>query len=131
MFYVDEMNWSNWVKSELEDLHPEKYARDALHTLLLFEKGEIDYPEVTLKLAGDEAWSNAFPPLKKAIHDLVLLIKQAVKENGVPDDTPVPEHVRKQILEEAKKRGILRTLEERSEERRVGKECRSRWSPYH
>ena len=24
-----------------------------------------------------------------------------------------------------------RTLAERSEERRVGKECRSRWSPYH
>src|SRR2546422_3313665 len=24
-----------------------------------------------------------------------------------------------------------RTLRERSEERRVGKECRSRWSPYH
>ena len=23
------------------------------------------------------------------------------------------------------------TREERSEERRVGKECRSRWSPYH
>jgi len=106
------MNWSNWVKSELNDLHPEKYARDALHTLLLFEKGEIDYPEVTLKLAGDEAWSNAFPPLKKVIHDLVLLIKQAVKENGVPDGTPVPEHVRKQILKEAKKRGILRALEE-------------------
>ena len=106
------MNWSNWVKSELNDLHPEKYARDALHNLLLFEKSEIDYPEVTLKLAGDEAWANAFPPLKKAIHDLVLLIKQAVKENGVPDGMPVPEHVRKQILREAKKRGILRTLEE-------------------
>ena len=25
----------------------------------------------------------------------------------------------------------LETLEARSEERRVGKECRSRWSPYH
>src|SRR3712207_5766575 len=25
----------------------------------------------------------------------------------------------------------LKTLEARSEERRVGKECRSRWSPYH
>ena len=25
----------------------------------------------------------------------------------------------------------LHDLEERSEERRVGKECRSRWSPYH
>ena len=25
----------------------------------------------------------------------------------------------------------VRTLEDRSEERRVGKECRSRWSPEH
>ena len=39
----------------------------------------------------------------------------------------------------AKLRGIFRerrighggTLDPRSEERRVGKECRSRWSPYH
>src|SRR5258707_1953968 len=27
--------------------------------------------------------------------------------------------------------GMLRLDEQRSEERRVGKECRSRWSPYH
>src|SRR2546430_6297757 len=26
---------------------------------------------------------------------------------------------------------VLRVVDERSEERRVGKECRSRWSPYH
>ena len=26
---------------------------------------------------------------------------------------------------------LLRALRRRSEERRVGKECRSRWSPYH
>ena len=26
---------------------------------------------------------------------------------------------------------VLRLMQERSEERRVGKECRSRWSPYH
>ena len=26
---------------------------------------------------------------------------------------------------------VIRTLKRRSEERRVGKECRSRWSPYH
>ena len=26
---------------------------------------------------------------------------------------------------------VAHTLSERSEERRVGKECRSRWSPYH
>ena len=28
-------------------------------------------------------------------------------------------------------RELLELQEERSEERRVGKECRSRWSPYH
>ena len=26
---------------------------------------------------------------------------------------------------------LRRALQDRSEERRVGKECRSRWSPYH
>ena len=35
----------------------------------------------------------------------------------------------------SKERGAIgvavRRAEERSEERRVGKECRSRWSPYH
>ena len=105
-------SWSNWVRSEFNDLHPEKYARDALHNFLLFIKGKIDYPEVTLKIAGDEAWSDAFPPLKKALHDLVLLIRHEIKENGIPDGTPVPEYVRKEILKEAKKRGILQTLEE-------------------
>src|SRR2546429_6589353 len=29
------------------------------------------------------------------------------------------------------KRSTASSTEERSEERRVGKECRSRWSPYH
>ena len=33
--------------------------------------------------------------------------------------------------EEEKKKGTEKIFEERSEERRVGKECRSRWSPYH
>ena len=34
----------------------------------------------------------------------------------------------------AKSKGVKKTIalvENRSEERRVGKECRSRWSPYH
>src|SRR5256885_12090562 len=32
---------------------------------------------------------------------------------------------------EAREVAALREVERRSEERRVGKECRSRWSPYH
>ena len=31
----------------------------------------------------------------------------------------------------AQKGGMITILGDRSEERRVGKECRSRWSPYH
>ena len=31
----------------------------------------------------------------------------------------------------AEKQAILEGFPKRSEERRVGKECRSRWSPYH
>ena len=31
----------------------------------------------------------------------------------------------------AEKAGLSKKDAERSEERRVGKECRSRWSPYH
>ena len=32
---------------------------------------------------------------------------------------------------QANARNALKQSEQRSEERRVGKECRSRWSPYH
>ena len=35
------------------------------------------------------------------------------------------------LRREAKQRGISSPEHRRSEERRVGKECRSRWSPYH
>ena len=31
----------------------------------------------------------------------------------------------------SKLEGVIKTEVGRSEERRVGKECRSRWSPYH
>ena len=34
-------------------------------------------------------------------------------------------------VNETEQRGILQLTLDRSEERRVGKECRSRWSPYH
>ena len=36
-----------------------------------------------------------------------------------------------QIVGNITDENMLRLLETRSEERRVGKECRSRWSPYH
>ena len=46
----------------------------------------------------------------------------------------VIERGRRESSIETSKAGIIKNLEKlltRSEERRVGKECRSRWSPYH
>ena len=46
-------------------------------------------------------------------------------------DAPLPTN-RQQIMAQAAERGHdVLFVERRSEERRVGKECRSRWSPYH
>src|SRR5258708_16898578 len=36
-----------------------------------------------------------------------------------------------EVMEEFQKHILQASVEPRSEERRVGKECRSRWSPYH
>ena len=44
-----------------------------------------------------------------------IFVKQAIREQGIPFE----------ITRE------IPNSETRSEERRVGKECRSRWSPYH
>ena len=44
-------------------------------------------------------------------------------------DAGYPKHAIDYVLKEA---GLkLSKVDHRSEERRVGKECRSRWSPYH
>ena len=55
----------------------------------------------------------------------------------VPDRYLKPDTCEKILNEIYELEGLIRvlvhgpSLAERSEERRVGKECRSRWSPYH
>src|SRR2546426_6681937 len=63
--------------------------------------GTIDLIDPT-KLTADHAVERVFTDLKRVRVNLVSGAKTSVTENGT-----------------------------RSEERRVGKECRSRWSPYH
>ena len=53
-----------------------------------------------------------------------------VTQNDEADITEL-EAFRKSMAEDAQKQGVKLTPLARSEERRVGKECRSRWSPYH
>ena len=70
-------------------------------------------------------------------------MKALVKKNPKPglwlEEVPVPEYGQNDVLIKIQKTAICGTdihiynWDEwaRSEERRVGKECRSRWSPYH
>jgi len=55
---------------------------------------------------------------------------------GIIDDPVTIEQIEKEIIEYAFRSGWVKQEQPvrrtgRSEERRVGKECRSRWSPYH
>src|SRR5882762_6283668 len=81
------------------------------------EKTEFD---VILGAAGEKKIQ-----VIKVVRELTGLGLKEAKDlvDGAPK--PVKEKVTKAEAEEMKKKL------ERSEERRVGKECRSRWSPYH
>ena len=61
-------------------LHPEKYARHVLRDLRLFLEGKIDYPDIDLRLAGEEAWTDAFPELRDAIHRIIETIHEFARE---------------------------------------------------
>ena len=62
--------------------------------------------------------------------------KQFMSENRMPEEKRILRGLSKEEVEERFIEGFVNktdisTEKSRSEERRVGKECRSRWSPYH
>ena len=73
------------------------------------------YPEVTKKRMFYEAMENILPDVKVVIQS---------KDGNMNTILPLDSFVSEEGDSSAAKTG-------RSEERRVGKECRSRWSPYH
>src|SRR5256884_6448072 len=75
--------------------------------------GEMAIGHVRYSTTGSSAWENAQPVHRSDSRELALA------HNGNLINAV-------ELHEELRGRGISR-----SEERRVGKECRSRWSPYH
>src|SRR5574337_2178625 len=78
------------------------------------------------------------PPGWEAIRDAIIAGTISVREGVGGIFARIPSYRVPEMVEYARKiatlrRGFREFLEycQRSEERRVGKECRSRWSPYH
>ena len=55
-------------------------------------------------------------------------ILRAVEDMGFEEASPIQASAIPVIMDD---RDVVGQAQTRSEERRVGKECRSRWSPYH
>ena len=75
---------------------------------------------------------------KNKLYDLSEALKLATESSPVKFDASIEVHVRLGVDPRQADQNIRATVAlphgtgaERSEERRVGKECRSRWSPYH
>src|SRR3712207_127956 len=84
-------------------------------------------------VVGDREVMNIqhFSPLKKTLQRLGSWVVRQASETTVPDTTSgFRAYNREAALQLVVVNKFTYTLE-RSEERRVGKECRSRWSPYH
>ena len=95
------------------------------HLLLNINEEFIGSPRRPTHRALDDA---------RATVDLLHALLEAVAPLGVThledlatacDPVPAKRHAKSRLTE-----GLPRS-DDRSEERRVGKECRSRWSPYH
>ena len=67
--------------------------------------------------------------MKEALEQNTVFKMAAEQFDQVADFMELPEEIRERC--KWPKRLITVTMPVRSEERRVGKECRSRWSPYH
>src|SRR2546426_11394774 len=73
-------------------------------------------------------------PLRLRVHELLAVVQESLGQNA---DRVSPKRMESRFAAEcgesavaaARRGGEAAPL--RSEERRVGKECRSRWSPYH
>ena len=70
---------------------------------------------------------------KTTLTEKLLLYGGAINQAGSVKGKQSAKHAVSDWMDIEKQRGISVTSSvlQRSEERRVGKECRSRWSPYH
>ena len=82
----------------------------------------IDYAEVNTVVESMKLGSLDYIPKQLVEDKLVPLLRSILKERNIG---------RSRMPVFARNGSAFQKIMHRSEERRVGKECRSRWSPYH
>src|ERR1051326_2963109 len=112
-------------------------AEVSLYRNVLKLKREHDLEELGISFYDEETtiqWSyngdhyfHAASTMKLAV---LLAVFREVERGAISLESPV--HVRNRFTSIVNQEPFMLDLtRDRSEERRVGKECRSRWSPYH
>src|SRR2546430_625593 len=89
-----------------------------------------------LKIGALAASGLAFPAILRAQSKEIVILGLWDQTGAFSDVGPLNDRGMRMALEERDMKVLGRpiryiTRDGRSEERRVGKECRSRWSPYH
>ena len=118
------LNTAARLRSKYPDVHFQFYSSDAIDVLERLEHGSIDFA-VFLE------------PIDISEYNYISLPESSRWGVLMPSDCKLAENdfiEKKDILKIPlifHRRAGLQQLISRSEERRVGKECRSRWSPYH
>ena len=116
--YTKEHEWIR-LEGDVAYVGITDYAQEQLGDIVF-----VDIQTVGETLAADEVFGTI--EVVKTISDLFLPVAgEVLEQNEALEEQP--ELVNKDPYGE----GWLIKIKPRSEERRVGKECRSRWSPYH
>src|SRR2546425_6418622 len=92
------------------------------------EKAEA---EVTTEAIGDSGRRIKEDKLEEILYDLEIALLES--DVAFPDAKEIVDRLAEDLRGKRISREVSleQGVEARSEERRVGKECRSRWSPYH
>src|SRR3712207_8839 len=136
---------SKWAKVLMEDIYIElsglknmmdeaiKLINDTVGLEVYLEDFKNELAMIDdLILSAKSSWSSLYDNLSKIKFGRLKTCRGCEDKKTQEKVKDIRNKVKKQLQDDIKKKVISYNDDEiRSEERRVGKECRSRWSPYH